>query len=125
MVKAHDVVTIEIESDSDLARALATAGKTPIAIVSNGQRYIVSREPFHAVDDYDPDEFREALRRAADIFTPEEAEQLKKDIYRWREEGSRPMNRPRGTCSTPTGSSMSQAAGVMQRTPLRGYVRTA
>ena len=92
MVDAQDVATIEIEPDSDLAKALAVAGKTPIALVSNGQRYIVSRDPFHSLDDYDPEEFREALRKAATMFTPEEAEQLKKDIYRWREEGSRPMH---------------------------------
>ena len=45
-------------------------------------------------EDEDAEAFREALRRAAGTFTPEEGEQLKQNIYRWREEGTRPINRP-------------------------------
>ena len=40
--------------------------------------------------DYDPEAVREALRAAADTFTPEEGERLRRDVYRWRAEGSKP-----------------------------------
>jgi hypothetical protein len=40
--------------------------------------------------DYDPEAVREALWATAGTFTPEEGERLKRDIYRWRAEGSKP-----------------------------------
>ena len=97
MVKAREqqMVTIEIESKSKLTKALAAAGKEPITLVSNGQRYVVRRDPDDLWADYDPEAVREALRAAAGTFTPEEGERLKRDIYRWREEGTRPIDGPR------------------------------
>lgn len=94
MAKATEKFVVDLDADSELAWVLTEAGREPVRLVLNAQQYVVTRDPFHSVDDYDPEEFGEALRRAATIFAPEEAEQLKKDIYRWREEGSRPMNRP-------------------------------
>lgn len=92
MVNTREEVIIEIDSESELAKALAAAGKKPVTIVSNGRRYIASRDPFDPKRDDDPEAFRAALRAAAGTFTPEEGERLKQNIYRWREEGSRPMN---------------------------------
>lgn len=88
------MVTITLNPESEIARALAVVDKEPLVLVSNGERFKVSRAEPNPADDYDPKAFREALRAAAGIFTPEEAEQLKRDIYRWREEGTRPINRP-------------------------------
>lgn len=94
MVKEREMVTIELEPESELAKALAAAGKTPVVLVSNGDRYVVSRQPVEPTDDYDPEDFRAALRAAAGTFTSEEAEELRQNIYRWREEGTRPLSRP-------------------------------
>jgi hypothetical protein len=94
MVREREAVTIELEPESELAKALAAAGNAPVTVVSNGQRYVVSRRPIDPADDCDAEEFRAALRAAQRVFTPEEGEQLKRDIYRWREEGTRPINRP-------------------------------
>jgi hypothetical protein len=45
------------------------------------------------MDDNAREAFRETLRAAEGIFTPEEGDRLKWDIDRWREEGTRPINR--------------------------------
>ena len=97
MADYGETIAIEIDPESELGKALAAAGRHPIALVSNGRRYVVSREPDDRCDDDGLEAFREALRAAAGVFTPEEAEQLKRDIYRWREEGKRPNNRPCGS----------------------------
>jgi hypothetical protein len=87
-------VILELAPDSDLAKALDAAGKTPVVLVTNGHRYLVRREPGNFEVDNAREEFRAALRAAAGVFTPEEADQLRENVYRWREEGSRPINRP-------------------------------
>jgi hypothetical protein len=93
MVKELETVTIEIDAESELAKALAAAGKQPVIVVSNRRRYVVRRDPTDWTE-RDAAEFRAALRRAAGTFTPEEGERLKRDSYRWREEGTRPIDRP-------------------------------
>ncbi|MDQ3225548.1 MAG: hypothetical protein M3Q50_02795 [Chloroflexota bacterium] len=95
MVKEREMVTIQLDPESELAKALAGVDTKPIVLVSNGRRFVVSHDPFDPVDDYDPEAFRTALRAAAGTFTPEEGERLKQDIYRWREEGTRPVVGPR------------------------------
>jgi hypothetical protein len=93
MVKERELVTIELDPESEIAKALIVAGDTPVVLVSNGSRYLVRRDADDLVIEDDAELFREALRAATGIFTPEEAEQLKRDIYRWREEGTRPIDR--------------------------------
>jgi len=41
---------------------------------------------------YDPEKVRAALRERTGILTEDEAEKLIANIYRWREEGSRPAD---------------------------------
>jgi hypothetical protein len=94
MVKERESVTIAVEPGSELARALEAVDEKVIVLVSSGRRYVIERDPLGAVDDEDAETFREALRAAGRVFTPEEAERLKQDIYRWREEGTRPPDRP-------------------------------
>ena len=94
MVKEREMVTIEVEPGSELAEALAAADKKRVVLVSDGHRYAVSSAPSERVNDADQEEFRAAIRAAAGTFTPEEAEELKQNIYRWREEGTRPLTRP-------------------------------
>lgn len=95
MVKAQEreEVVVEIEADSELVKALAAAGKGPVTIVSNGERFTVSRGEDAPVDD-DSAEFEEALQAVVGTLTPEEAERFKQYVYRGREEGSRPFDRP-------------------------------
>ena len=88
------MVTITLDPGSELAKALSEADEKPVVLVSNGARFKVSRAEDDFRDDYDPKAFSDALRAAVGIFTPEEAEQLKAQIYRAREEGTRPINRP-------------------------------
>ncbi len=57
MVKEREMVTIELDPESELAQALAAAGKNPVTIVSNERRYVASRDPFDPVSGYDPEAF--------------------------------------------------------------------
>ena len=95
MVEERAIITIEVDPESELARALASEDEKAVVLVSNGARFEVMRaEDVGSGANHDPERIREALRTASGIFTPEEAERLKRDIYRWREEGTRPIDRP-------------------------------
>jgi hypothetical protein len=93
MVEEREPGVIELNPESQLAKVLATAGRQPVSFMSGGRRYVASRDP-HDWDAKDAEAFSEALRAVAGTFTPEEGERLKQDIYRWREEGTRPIDRP-------------------------------
>ena len=43
---------------------------------------------------YDPERVRVTLEKVAGTLTPEEGDRLKEAIYRAREEGTRPPDRP-------------------------------
>lgn len=75
-------------------RALRAEDARPVELLSDGVRNEVVRLGSETRDDESAEAFREAMRRASRIFSPEEAERLKQDIYRWREEGTRPIDRP-------------------------------
>jgi hypothetical protein len=86
--------TIHIEPDSVLARALKTADAAPIVLESDGVQYRVMRVQNDIWAGYDPERVRAGLRKFAGSITPEEAERIKESIYRGREEGTRPIDRP-------------------------------
>lgn len=86
-------LTIEIDPESEQARILSEAVRTSAVLVSNGARYRIRREDEGLWAGYDPKRVRDALR-AAGTLTSEEGERLKELIYRGREEGTRPLNRP-------------------------------
>jgi hypothetical protein len=94
MVAEVTQVIVELDPESELAKVLAASAKKPIILVSNGDRYMVNRADDDLSKGNDDEEFREALRKVVGTLTPEEGERLKRDIYRWREEGSRPIDRP-------------------------------
>ena len=96
MDKARDreKVIVEIEADSELAKALADAGKNPVTIIRNGRRYVATRDPFDPVRDDDPEAFEKALRAVVGTLTPEEGERLKRTIYPWRDEEGRRIDSP-------------------------------
>ena len=95
------VRTIEIAPGSDLARLLDEAEGAPLVMIRDGRRYRVepeapaeqpeARDPWA---DYDPAKLRAGIEAAAGSISPEEAERWIEDIYRWREEGTRPPDRP-------------------------------
>lgn len=100
---APKLETTEITIGPDLARQLAeaeAAGKRPI-LVRDGTRYQL--DPVEAAEatsekpdlwaNYDPQKVHDAIEAAAGTITLEEADEAIANIYRWREEGSRPWDR--------------------------------
>ena len=85
--------TINVDPDSELSHLLDEATDAPVILAREGVRYRLSidDDPWAA---YDPEAVREAVRAIAGSITPEEGERLKAELYRAREEGTRPMDRP-------------------------------
>ncbi len=86
--------TITIDDDSELARALDANPHDLIVLVRGQHRFRVTPERDDPWASYDPERLRTAIREVAGTFTPEEAEHIKEEIARAREEGTRPLNRP-------------------------------
>ena len=91
----------EVEPGSELARALEQTHGASRVLVHDGVRYrLAPEEPTgdpakpDPWADYDPAKLRAGIEAAAGSITPEEAELWIADIYRWREEGTRPPDRP-------------------------------
>lgn len=80
--------TVEVTPGSEVDRLLDEADKTPLVLTRNGMRYTLQ------VDDpaayYDPERLLSGMRAAAGSITEAEADERIANIYRWREEGSRP-----------------------------------
>ena len=94
-------ITIHVEPDSELGRALAEADEREIVLERNGKRYRVEPAPRLDIADptdiwagYDPERLRETIERFAGTLSDQEAEEIKELIYRAREEGTRPPDRP-------------------------------
>ena len=89
-------ITIPLTPDSELWRALATEGTT-VRVTRDGKVYrLVAEEEAERVPSaaYDPAKVRAALRKTAGSWSDLDGDQMIADIYRWREEGSRPADRP-------------------------------
>ena len=96
---SNELLAITIDPDSELGRALEESGDKPIMLVQGATRFLVIRQGIDPRDDdpwasYDPEKVREGLRKVAGLLTPDEGERMKEMIYRAREEGTRPINRP-------------------------------
>ncbi len=87
-------LTIVIDPTSDLGRDLDAPKDTPIYLLRGGKRFRVTRDPPDPWASFNPDNVRAALRKVAGTLTPEEGERIKASIYRGREEGTRPPDRP-------------------------------
>jgi hypothetical protein len=85
---------IKVTSDTDWPRLLDEAAASPVRVERNGVVFQLSREPDDARAGYDPERLRDGLRRFAGTLSPEEGERLKEQIYRSRDEGTRPIDRP-------------------------------
>jgi hypothetical protein len=90
----NEPLTITIDPDSELGRALVETDGSPIVLERNGARFRVTREPDDPWANYDPEAVRAGLRAVAGTLTPDEGERFKELIYRGREEGTRPIDRP-------------------------------
>ena len=87
-------LTIHLDPDSELARALANAHAGPIQLNANGARFLVVPVRNDLWADYDPDAVLAGLQKAAGSLSREEGERMKALIYRGREVGTRPRTRP-------------------------------
>jgi hypothetical protein len=86
--------TIHVTSEGELARLVEAANEGPVILEKDGVRYRLSREEDGPWANYDPEAVLSALRAAGGSLSAEEGENLKAYIYRAREEGSRPADRP-------------------------------
>ena len=91
---AKEPLTITIDPDSELGRALEETGDEPVVLVRGGSRFRVTRDPDDTWAYYDAEAVLEGLHEIAGTLSPEEGERMKELIYRGREEGTRPITRP-------------------------------
>jgi hypothetical protein len=91
---ATEPKTIHVTSGGVLARLVEAASKAPVILEKDGIRYRLSREEDEVWAHYDSEAVLSAIRAASGTLTREEGEELKAYIYRAREEGSRPADRP-------------------------------
>jgi hypothetical protein len=77
---SREPLTITIDPDSELGRALDEANGNPIVLVREGVRFRVTRDPDDPWASYDPEKVRDGLKKVAGLLTPEE--------------GTRPIDRP-------------------------------
>ena len=90
---ATEPVTITIDPDSELGRALAESDGDAVFLLRGATRFRVTRDPDDLWAAYDPESVLEGLREIAGTLSPDEAARMKELIYRG-EEGTRPIDRP-------------------------------
>ena len=91
---AKQPLTITIEPDSELGRALDETAGVLVILLRGGTRFRVTRDPDDPWANYDPEKVLEGLHEISGSLAPAEGERLKELIYRGREEGTRPISRP-------------------------------
>jgi hypothetical protein len=94
LTMATEPLTITIDPESELGRALDSAGDEEVIVLLNEARFRVTRDPADPWASYDPERVRAGLRKVAGLLTPEEGDRIIEGIYRGREEGTRPNDRP-------------------------------
>ena len=75
-------LTITIDPDSELGRALDQTAGEPIVLLRNGMRFRVTRDPDDPWANYDPEKVLEGLHEIAGTLSPAEGERMKELIYR-------------------------------------------
>lgn len=94
MTMAKEPLTISIDPESELGRALDETGGESVVLLRGSARFRVMRDSEDPWATYDPESVLEGLRQIAGTLSPEEGERMKELIYRGREEGTRPIDRP-------------------------------
>lgn len=95
---------IVVDPESELGRALGETDDAPIVLQRGAARFRLVEVPTDHDErkadreavwaNYDPEAIRKGLKEVAGLITPEEGERMKEMIYRAREEGTRPIDRP-------------------------------
>ena len=86
---------IKITSYGEVALLLQEAAIEPVILERNGERYCLSKIVGEDIwVGYDPEKVRAAVRKTSGSWQDIDAEELIADIYRAREDGSRPASRP-------------------------------
>ena len=81
-------LTITIDPDSELGRALAAVDDAPIVLERDGARFRVIREADDLWADYDPQRVRRALRQSAGAFAGVDVAELKRELQEQRSQDS-------------------------------------
>lgn len=88
---------IRVTPGSELAEIIKEASRGPVVLESNGERYRLDRmerEKDDLWEGYDPEKVREAIKKYAGSIKDVDPDEWIADVYRAREEGSRPPDRP-------------------------------
>ena len=91
---AKEPLTIVIDPESELGRALGETDGEPVVLLRNGTRFRVTLDADDPWANYDPESVLEGLHEIAGTLSAEEGKRMKELIYRGREEGTRPITRP-------------------------------
>lgn len=97
---AFETKKIVVAPDSEVAKVLEEAAKAPLLVEVDGSTYRVSLLGRGVADaegpwpGYDVEEARRVLAETAGSWSDLDADALIAEIYRAREEGSRPAGRP-------------------------------
>jgi hypothetical protein len=91
--------TIHVEPGSEIAELLDKYGDEPLLLVKGSRRFRLAPETLNVKDediwaDYDPERLKAAVRRLSGTLPDFDAEAFKEYVYRAREEGTRPIDRP-------------------------------
>lgn len=90
--------TIHVEPGSEVDRLLDEAAAGPIVLERHGERFRLNRVAMNTADDlwtgYSAAQAITNMRAAAGSWSDIDAEELKAYLYRAREEGTRPLDRP-------------------------------
>lgn len=84
---------ISVDPDSELCHLLDKASRSPLILEMNGIRYLLSRE-VNSWPKMSDEEYQRVLNETIGTLSEEEAKDMLTTIYRAREEGSRPVDRP-------------------------------
>jgi hypothetical protein len=91
----NELRRIHIEPNSELDHFLDGVGVTPVLLEKDGKLYRLEEERGEDLwAGYDPEKAAAALNEVAGSWADIDTDMLIADIYRAREAGSRPTNRP-------------------------------
>ncbi len=86
---------IKIKPNSEIARLLEDARDQPLVLESNGVTYRLYREELENIwQDYDPEKAKRTIAEMAGSWADIDTDRMIQELYRAREEGSRPETRP-------------------------------
>lgn len=86
---------ISVPPDSELAHFLDKAGDTPLLLEKDGMLFRVTKEAtVHEWEGYDPARVKAAILKTAGSWADIDTDAFMNQLYRAREDGSRPVTRP-------------------------------